>query len=82
MRWKGASLAPCSLFDKGQRDSLAAITEDKSQSAVLEHVKAEQERSPQRGLRLAGSPPVNGASGSTPGTTLSPRCQPPPRMSE
>ena len=40
VRWKGASL-PYSVFDKDQRVTHAAITENKHLSAVLEHIKAE-----------------------------------------
>ena len=43
-RWKGVSL-PYSVFDKDQRVTHAAITENKHLSAVLEHIKAEQEQS-------------------------------------
>jgi hypothetical protein len=45
VRWKGVSL-PYSVFDKDQRVTHAAITENKHLSAVLEHIKAEQEKSP------------------------------------
>ena len=44
VRWKGVSL-PYSVFDKDQRVTHAAITENKHLSAVLEHIKAEQEQS-------------------------------------
>jgi len=44
VRWKGVSL-PYSVFDKDQRVTHAAITENKHLSAVLEHIKAEQEES-------------------------------------
>lgn len=43
VRWKGVSL-PYSVFDKDQRVTHAAITENKHLSAVLEHIKAEQEQ--------------------------------------
>ncbi len=42
-RWKGVSL-PYSVFDKDQRVTHAAITENKHLSAVLEHIKAEQDK--------------------------------------
>jgi hypothetical protein len=44
-RWKGVSL-PYSVFDKDQRVTHAAITENKHLSAVLEHIKAEQDKAP------------------------------------
>jgi len=44
-RWKGVSL-PYSAFDKDQRVTHAAITENKRLSAVLEFVKAEQDKAP------------------------------------
>lgn len=44
VRWKGVSI-PYSVFDKDQRVTHAAITENKHLSAVLEHIKAEQEQS-------------------------------------
>ena len=40
VRWKGVSI-PYSVFDKDQRVTHAAITENKHLSAVLEHIKAE-----------------------------------------
>jgi hypothetical protein len=40
VRWKGASI-PYSIFDKDQRVTHAAITENKRLGAVLEHIKAE-----------------------------------------
>jgi|TARA_B110000977_G_C11026031_1_gene473187 hypothetical protein len=43
VRWKGVSI-PYSIFDKDQRVTHAAITENKQLSAVLEHIKAEQEK--------------------------------------
>ncbi|WP_371171501.1 hypothetical protein [Aliiroseovarius sp. 2305UL8-7] len=43
VRWQGVSL-PYSVFDKDQRVTHAAITENKHLSAVLEHIKAEQEQ--------------------------------------
>jgi hypothetical protein len=49
-RWKGVSL-PYSVFDKDQRVTHAAITENKHLSAVLEHIKAEQENTPPRKRR-------------------------------
>ena len=42
-RWKGVSL-PYSIFDKDQRVTHAAIIENKHLSAVLEHIKAEQDK--------------------------------------
>ncbi len=44
-RWKGVGL-PYSVFDKDQRVTHAAITENKHLSAVLEHIKAEQDKAP------------------------------------
>ena len=52
VRRKGASL-PYSVFDKDQRVTHAAITGNKHLSAVLEHIKAEQEKSPPK-TRRAG----------------------------
>ena len=52
VRWKGVSL-PYSVFDKDQRVTHAAITENKHLSAALEHIKAEQEKSPPK-VRRAG----------------------------
>ena len=49
-RWKGVSL-PYSVFDKDQRVTHAAITENKHLSAVLEHIKAEQEKAPPKKRR-------------------------------
>ena len=49
-RWKGVSL-PYSVFDKDQRVSHAAITENKHLSAVLEHIKAEQDKAPPKKRR-------------------------------
>ena len=43
IRWKGISL-PYSAFDKDQRVTHAAITENKRLGAVLEFIKAEQEK--------------------------------------
>jgi hypothetical protein len=43
IRWKGASI-PYSAFDKDQRVTHAAVTENKHLSAVLEQVKAMQEQ--------------------------------------
>jgi hypothetical protein len=42
-RWKGLSL-PFSVFDKDQRVTHAAIIENKRLSAVLEHIKEEQDK--------------------------------------
>lgn len=42
-RWQGISL-PYSVFDKDQRVTHAAITENKHLSAVLEKIKAEQDK--------------------------------------
>ncbi len=50
IRWKGISL-PYSAFDKDQRVSHAAITENKHLSAVLEHIKAEQAEAPPKKRR-------------------------------
>ena len=52
-RWKGVSL-PYSVFDKDQRVTHAAITENKHLSAVLEHIKAEQDKAPPK-KRRAGT---------------------------
>ncbi len=52
-RSKGVPL-PYSAFDKDQRVSHAAITENKRLSAVLEHIKAEQEKAPPK-KRRAGT---------------------------
>lgn len=49
-RWKGVSL-PYSVFDKDQRVTHAAITENKHLSAVLEHIKAEQDKAPSKKRR-------------------------------
>lgn len=49
-RWKGVSL-PYSVFDKDQRVTHAAITENKRLSAVLEHIKAEQDKTPPKKRR-------------------------------
>ena len=49
-RWKGVSL-PYSVFDKDQRVSHAAITENKHLSAVLEYIKAEQDKAPPKKRR-------------------------------
>lgn len=43
VRWKGVSI-PYSVFDKDQRVTHAAITENKHLSAVLEHIKTEQDK--------------------------------------
>lgn len=43
-RWKGVSI-PYSVFDKDQRVTHAAITENKRLSAVLEHIKLAQDKS-------------------------------------
>ena len=49
-RWQGVSL-PYSIFDKDQRVTHAAITENKHLSAVLEHIKAEQDKVPPKPRR-------------------------------
>ncbi|QFS82971.1 Integrase core domain protein [Roseivivax sp. THAF40] len=49
-RWRGVSL-PYSVFDKDQRVTHAAITENKHLSAVLEHIKAEQDKAPPKKRR-------------------------------
>jgi len=49
-RWKGMSL-PYSAFDKDQRVTHAAITENKRLGAVLEHIKAEQDKAPPKKRR-------------------------------
>lgn len=43
VRWKGVPIL-YSVFDKDQRVTHAAITENKHLSAVLEHIKAEQDK--------------------------------------
>ena len=50
-RWKGVSL-PYSVFDKDQRVTHAAITENKHLSAVLEYIKAEQDKAPPKVHRI------------------------------
>ncbi|MFT6273545.1 MAG: hypothetical protein ACJA0F_002400, partial [Dinoroseobacter sp.] len=50
VRWKGVAL-PHSVFDKDQRVTHAAITENKHLSAVLEHIKAEQDKAPPKKRR-------------------------------
>ena len=52
VRWKGVSI-PYTVFDKDQRVTHAAITENKHLSAVLEHIKAEQDKAPPK-KRCAG----------------------------
>ncbi len=49
-RWKGVSL-PYSAFDKDKRVTHAAITENKRLSAVLEFIKAEQDKAPPKKRR-------------------------------
>ncbi|UWQ86052.1 ISNCY family transposase [Leisingera caerulea] len=49
-RWKGIQL-PYSAFDKDQRVTHAAITENKRLSAVLEFIKAEQDKAPPKKRR-------------------------------
>jgi Helix-turn-helix domain len=49
-RWKGVSL-PYSVFDKDQRVTHAAITENKRLGAVLEFIKEEQEKTPSKKRR-------------------------------
>jgi hypothetical protein len=49
-RWQGVSL-PYSVFDKDQRVTHAAITENKHLSAVLEHIKAAQDKAPPKPRR-------------------------------
>ncbi len=51
-RWKGVSL-PYSVFDKDQRVTHAAITGNKRLGAVLEYIKAEQDKAPPK-TRRAG----------------------------
>lgn len=50
VRWKGVSI-PYSVFDKDQRVTHAAITENKRLSAVLEHIKIEQDKAPPKKRR-------------------------------
>ncbi len=49
-RWKGVSL-PYSVFDKDQRVTHAAITENKNLGAVLEFIKNEQDKAPPKKRR-------------------------------
>jgi transposase len=49
-RWKGISL-PYSAFDKDQRVTHAAITENKHLSAVLEFIKEEQDKAQPKKMR-------------------------------
>lgn len=49
-RWKGIQL-PYSAFDKDQRVTHAAIKENKRLSAVLEFIKAEQDKAPPKKRR-------------------------------
>lgn len=49
-RWKGVPL-PFRVFDKDQRVTHAAITENKHLSVVLEHIKAEQDKAPPKPRR-------------------------------
>jgi hypothetical protein len=49
-RHRGVSL-PYSVFDKDQRVTHASITENKRLSAVLEYVKAEQDKKPPKKRR-------------------------------
>ena len=51
VRWKGVPL-PYSVFDKDQRVTHAAITENKHLSAVLEHIKAEQDKASPKKRRV------------------------------
>jgi hypothetical protein len=53
VRWKGF-LIPHSVFNKDQRVTHSAITENKHLSAVLEHIKAEQDKAPPKKNRRAG----------------------------
>jgi len=50
IRWKGVSI-PYTVFDKDQRVTHAAITENKRLSAVLEHIKIEQDKGPPKKRR-------------------------------
>jgi hypothetical protein len=50
VRWKGVSI-PYTVFDKDQRVTHAAITENKHLSAVLEYIKAEQDKAPPKKRR-------------------------------
>jgi len=50
-RSKGV-LLPFSSFDKDQRVTHAAITENKRLSAVLEHIKEQQDKAPQKKQRI------------------------------
>lgn len=50
VRYQGISI-PYSVFDKDQRVTHAAVTENKRLSAVLEHIKTEQEKAPPKKRR-------------------------------
>jgi hypothetical protein len=50
IRWKGVSI-PYTVFDKGQRVTHTAITENKRLSAVLEHIKIKQDKAPPKKRR-------------------------------
>lgn len=50
-RWQGVALSH-TVFDKDQRVTHAAITENKHLSAVLEHIKTEQEKTPPKKRRV------------------------------
>ncbi len=52
-RWKGVSL-PYSVFDKDQRVTHAAVTENKRLGAVLAHIQEEQDKAPPK-KRRAGT---------------------------
>ena len=60
VRWKGVSI-PYAAFDKDQRVTHAAITENKHLSAVLEHIKAEQDKAAPK-KRRAGKQATRGSS--------------------
>ena len=70
VRWKGVSI-PYSVFDKDQRGTHAAITDNKRLSAVLEHIKAERTKQLQKSAGLASkrraiSQPANVTTAGTP----------------
>ena len=76
VRWKGVSL-PYSTFDKDQRDTHAAVTENKHLSAVLEHVRAERRRAcPRRVGWGSYGPATRRPDAATTAGTVSPPARP------
>ncbi len=53
VRWNGLAL-PYTVFDKDQRVTHAAVTENKHLSAVLAYVKDEQDKLPLRSMKAVG----------------------------